>query len=248
MKGFTVEERDRVRDRIVAMAREDPRVVAAAAIGSLSEGGGDRWSDLDVGFGVTDGVALTDVLGDWTESLEAEFDAVHLFDLPRLSSIYRVFMFPGYLQVDLSFTPASEFGALGPRFKLLFGEAVERSHLEPPTADYLFGLAAHHAVRARICLERGRLWQAEYWISEIRDLALSLACHNRRLETVEARGYDQLPSEVLNQFEDALVRSVERDELLRALESAVDGLLREADEVRDLAAKVEAQLRELSVA
>jgi hypothetical protein len=248
MKGFTVEERDRVRDRIVAMAQEDPRVVAAAAIGSLSEGGGDRWSDLDVGFGVTDGVALTDVLGDWTESLEAEFDAVHLFDLPRLSSIYRVFMFPGYLQVDLSFTPASEFGALGPRFKLLFGEAVERSHLEPPTADYLFGLAAHHAVRARICLERRRLWQAEYWISEIRDLALSLACHNRRLDTVEGRGYDQLPPEVLNQFEDALVRTVDKDELLRALESAVDGLLREADEVPDLAAKVEAQLRELSVA
>jgi hypothetical protein len=248
MKLFTVEERDRVRDRIVAIAQEDPRVVAGAMIGSLSQGSGDQWSDLDLGFGVTDGVPLADVLRDWTESLQAEFDAVHLFDLPRLSSIYRVFLFPGYLQVDLSFTPASEFGALGPRFKVLFGEAVERSHIEPPSAEYLFGLGAHHAVRARICLERGRLWQAEYWISEIRDFALSLACQNRQLEAVEGRGFDQLPSEVLNQFEEALVRSVDRDELLRALESAVDGLLREADDVRDLAAKLEAQLRELSVA
>ena len=242
---FTVEERDRVRDRILTIAREDSRVVAGAMIGSLAQGGGDRWSDLDLGFGVADGVPLAEVLDDWTETLERELDAVHLFDLPRLSSIYRVFLFPGSLQVDLSFTPASEFGALGPRFRVLFGQAVERSHIEPPTAQYLFGLGAHHAVRARICVERGRLWQAEYWISECRDLALSLACRRRGLEAVEARGYEQLPAEVLNRSEDALVRSVDREELLRALESAIDGLLAEADEVRELASKVEAQLRDL---
>jgi hypothetical protein len=242
---FTVEERDRVRDRILAIAQADPRVVAGAMIGSLAQGSGDRWSDLDLGFGVADGVPLAEVLDDWTETLERELDAVHLFDLPRLSSIYRVFLFSGCLQVDLSFTPASEFGALGPRFRVLFGQAVERSHLEPPTARYLFGLGAHHAVRARICVERGRLWQAAYWISELRDLALSLACRRRGLEAVEGRGYEQLPAEVLNRSEDALVRSVDREELLRALESATDGLLAEADEVRELAAKVEAQLREL---
>ena len=242
---FTVEERDRVRDRILAIARKDSRVVAGAMIGSLAQGSGDRWSDLDLGFGVADGVPLSEVLDGWTETLERELDAAHLFDLPRLSSIYRVFLFPGCLQVDLSFTPASEFGALGPRFKVLFGQAVERSRLEPPTARYLFGMAAHHAVRARICVERGRLWQAEYWISELRHLALSLACRRRGLDAVEGRGYEQLPAEVLNRFEDWLVRSVEREELLRALESATDGLLAEADEVRELAAKVEAQLREL---
>jgi hypothetical protein len=243
---FTVEERDRVRDRILAIAREDSRVVAGAMIGSLAQGSGDRWSDLDLGFGVADGVPLAEVLDDWTATLERELDAIHLFDLPRLSSIYRVFLFPGCLQVDLSFTPASEFGALGPRFRVLFGQAVERSHLEPPTARYLFGLGAHHAVRAHFCVERGRLWQAAYWISELRDLALSLACRRRGLEAVEGRGYEQLPAEVLTRSADALVRSVDRDELLRALESAIDGLLQEADEVRELAAKVEAQLRGLA--
>jgi hypothetical protein len=34
--------------------------------------------------------------------------AVHLFDLPFLSSLYRVFLLPGSLQVDLSFTPAAD--------------------------------------------------------------------------------------------------------------------------------------------
>jgi hypothetical protein len=43
------------------------------------------------------------------------------------------------------------------------------------------------------------------------------------------------------------VTSLTRDELLRALCSAIDGLLREADEVRELAEKVEPQLRDLQV-
>jgi hypothetical protein len=42
------------------------------------------------------------------------------------------------------------------------------------------------------------------------------------------------------------VHSLQRGELLRALALAVDGLLREAVDVADVAAKVEPQLRELT--
>lgn len=42
------------------------------------------------------------------------------------------------------------------------------------------------------------------------------------------------------------MRSLQKDQLLRALSRAIDGLLREADEVRELASKVEAQLRQLT--
>jgi hypothetical protein len=44
------------------------------------------------------------------------------------------------------------------------------------------------------------------------------------------------------------VTSLERDELLRALGYAIERLLREGDEVQELAAKVEPQLRKLTVA
>ena len=40
----------------------------------------------------------------------------------------------------------------------------------------------------------------------------------------------------------------DRDELLRALACAIEGLLREGDEVQELAAKVEPQLRMLTAA
>ena len=118
---FTVEERDRVRDRIIEVAKADPRIVSGAMVGSLisSSWGGDHWSDLDLTFALEDDVSLAEVLADWTSRLEAEFGAVHLFDLPHLSTLYRVFLLRGNLQVDLSFTPKADFGGRGPKFKLL---------------------------------------------------------------------------------------------------------------------------------
>jgi hypothetical protein len=147
----------------------------------------------------------------------------------------------------LSFTPASKFGATGPKFKLLFGSSVESPYAQPPPAQELFGYAVHHALRARFCIERGRYWHAEYWISAARDYALSLACRRRGLPVYHGRGFDDLPTEVRDVFIHSLITSLERDELLRALGVVINGLFGEADEVRELAIKVEAQLRELAI-
>src|SRR5215212_5631136 len=245
---FSVSDRDRIHDYVLQLAASDARVVAGATVGSLALGGGDRWSDLDLTFAVADNVPVPEVLEDWTRNLVQELDAVHLFDLPSGASIYRVFLLPGCLQFDLSFTPASKFGAAGPKFKLIFGTSVEKPYSLPPSAHELFGYAVHHALRARFCIERGRFWQAEYWISATRDYALNLACLRHGLPANNGRGFDDLPSDVRDSLRGALVLSLERDELLRALGCAIEGLLREGDTVQELAAKVEPQLRELMVA
>ena len=242
---FSVSDRERVRDWTLERASADSRVVAAAVVGSLAFDAGDRWSDLDLTFAVADGAAISTVLEDWTRGLASEFGAIRLFDLPSGATIYRVLLLPGCLQFDLSFTPASEFGAIGPRFQLLFGQAADKPHIGPPSAEELFGYAVHHALRARFCIERERRWQAEYWISGVRDYALSLACRRREIPARYGRGYDDLPADVRDAFLAALVRSLDREELLRALGVAVAGLLNEAHEVRDLATRVEPRLREL---
>ena len=59
---FSIEDRDRVREHVLALAEADPRVVAAAVVGGLADGAGDRWSDLDLTFAVADTVPLDDVL------------------------------------------------------------------------------------------------------------------------------------------------------------------------------------------
>lgn len=246
---FRVEDRNRIRDRVLELAASDARVVAGAVVGSLALSEGDRWSDLDLTFAVAPGVPVLDVLTEWTRTLLGEFDAVHLFDLPAGASLYRVFLFPGCLQVDLSFTPASAFGATGPKFRLLFGDAVEKPYTPEQSPQELFGYAVHHALRARFCLLRGRVWQAEYWISGIRDNALALACLRHGLPSRNGRGYDDLPADVRVPFTEALARSLEPDELLRALTAAIDGLLREASLSPDLRAMTDAvqpQLRELT--
>src|SRR5262249_9081107 len=152
------------------------------------------------------------------------------FDLPSGPSIYRVFLIPDCLQFDLSFTPASKFGATGPKFKLIFGTSVQKPYNPQLSAHELFGYSVHHALRARFCIERGRTWQAEYWISSLRDYALNLACLRRGLPANNGRGFDDLPADVRSIFMGTLVTSLERDELLRALTGAIEGLLHEADE------------------
>jgi hypothetical protein len=240
---FSVQDRERVHNRILEFAASDERVVAGAVVGSLALNEGDRWADLDLTFAVADDVPLLDVLDEWTNRIAEEFDAVHLFDVPSGTSIYRVFLLPGCLQFDLSFTPASTFGAAGPKFKLLFGNSIEKPFAQPPSAHELFGYAVHHALRARFCIERGRFWHAEYWISSTRDYALSLACRHRDLPASYGRGFDDLPHDVRDWFGGALVTSLERDELMRALGCVIEGLLRVGDEVQEMAATVEPQLR-----
>jgi predicted nucleotidyltransferase len=103
---FTVEERNRIHERILEIAHADQRIVAGAVVGSLATGEGDRWSDLDLAFGVLPENQTLDVLDSLTAPLVREFSAVPLFDLPHRESTFRVLLLQGCLQVDLSVTPA----------------------------------------------------------------------------------------------------------------------------------------------
>jgi hypothetical protein len=206
-------------------------------------GGGDRFSDLDLTFGVADHTPVADTLDDWTRTLGDESGAVHLADLERGTTIYRVFLLPDALQFDLSMTPAAQFRPAGPRFRLLFGEiAADEAESSTPVgglfiptpivAGDLFGWGVIYALHARACIERGRLWQAEHYIGAVRDHALSLACLREGLPAMQARGYDDLPAETLAQFADAHVGATEPGALRAALTAAVRALMHEGAEAR----------------
>jgi hypothetical protein len=235
--------RDRVREYLLGLAESDSRVVAAATIGSLAQGPGDRWSDLDLTFGVASESSVADVLDDWTRLLSEEFAALPLLDLARGDLVYRVFLLADWLQVDLSFAPES-VRQTGPAFSVLFGEhSVE---LAPtPSAEELFGWAVLYARHAMVAVARGQWWHAEYCVSCVRDYALTLACLRRDLPTGYGKGFDRLPEDVRERFGDALVRSLEREELERALAAAVTGLMREASDV-GVAKTLEGPLRDLA--
>ena len=231
---FTVEQRDALRDRVLQLAEEDERVVAGAVVGSLALGDGDRFSDLDLTFAVIDDVSVVEVLADWTRTLADELGAVHLCDLERAPTIYRVFLFPDALQFDLSLTPAAEFRPLSPRFRLLFGETApgEPTLSAPPVAADVFGWGVIYALHSRSCFERGRLWQAEHYVGAVRDRALTLACLREGVPAVQARGYDDLSKETLARFDLTHIGALEPASLHAALAGAVVALLREGLEAR----------------
>ena len=217
-------------------------MIAAALVGSLATGAGDRWSDLDLTFALKDGADPSAVLRRLAEPLVDGQRSVHLFDLPFRSSLYRVLLLPNCLQVGLSVTPAAGFGAISPNFKLLFGTAREQPTTEGPAGNLLFGYAVHHAARARFCIERDRLWQAQYWISGLRDHALSLACLKRDLPPQHGRGLHQLPSATKAQAADSLICALNRQELKPALNAAIDLLQAESDCVSQVSSAAASQL------
>ncbi len=242
---FTVEQRDALREHLLRLAREDERVVAGAAVGSLAVDEGDRFSDLDLAFAIANHVPVAEVLNEWTRTLIEELGAVQLADLERGPTIYRVFLLPDALQFDLSMTAAAQFRPAGPRFRLLFGETASgESEVFPPSVAEglfiptppvdreLFGWGVIYALHARACIERGRLWQAEHYVGAVRDHALSLACLYEGLPAVQARGYDDLSAETLARFEAAHVGAVEPGALRAALAAAVLALLHAGAEAR----------------
>lgn len=240
---FSVEQRDALRDRVLRLAADDDRVVAGAAVGSLAVDGGDRFSDLDLTFGVDDRVPVTEVLEAWTATLADELSAVVLADLGRGPAIYRVFLLPDALQFDLSMTPAAQFRPAGPRFRLLFGStaAGDPAAAAPPgglfiptpaVATDIFGWGVIYALHARACIERRRLWQAEHYVGAVRDHALSLACLRNGLPAVQARGYDDLPADTLAKFEGTHVESLELEHLRAALSAGMRALLDEARQAK----------------
>lgn len=242
---FSRGERDKVRDCLLELARADAGITGAALRGSLATGSEDDWSDIDVAFAI--GGDLGPVIARFTAKLYGTFGAIHHWDTRWGPILYRVFLLPHWLEVDIAFTPASEFGPRGPNWRTLFGDTVPFKPVAPPRAEDLAGRAWHHVRCARAQIERGKPWQAEWLISGIRDNILALACLRGGEVPRQARGADSLPRGVTHAVEEALVRSLDEVELRRALRAAANALAAELSRTNPtLASRLAPMLRELT--
>jgi hypothetical protein len=244
---FTSDHRDAVRRQLLGLAERDPRITGAALTGSAADGREDHWSDIDLFFGVADQVALDRVLADWSGHLYGTLGALHHFDVKAPGAVYRAFLLPSCLEVDLGFTPADQFGPVGPHFRAVFGAVAQPLPATLADPGQLIGLAWHHVLHARSCIERHQPWQAEYWISGIRDQTLALACLRFGQPPDYAKGADAVPVAVTGELEDALVHSLELEELRRALRVAATRLLLELSATDAVQARrLEGPIRELA--
>ena len=242
---FTPEERDRVRERVFELARADGRVSGAALTGSAAIDAVDRWSDVDTSFGIADGADPEAVLADWTAQLERDPGVAHYWDLRVAPTIYRVLLMPGGLELNIAVTPADQFGAQGPKFRLLFGESVERPPPAPPDLEEMFGYGWLYVLVVRTAVERGRLWQATHFLNALREQTLALACVRFDEPHAYARGVHLLPPELVAPYEETLVGTLDPSELRRALRAATELFLGEVEVANpELAGRLRAPLSE----
>ncbi len=77
---LTPEQREGLRAALIARAQADVRITGAALTGSASVGRRDRWSDIDLAFGIADGTQLAEPLADWIAHMDLAHGAVHHLD------------------------------------------------------------------------------------------------------------------------------------------------------------------------
>lgn len=228
---FSIPEREALRDRLVAAARSDDRITAAAVVGSGARGGEDAWSDIDLALRLADGLAPDDVAAGWTTRMYERAGAVDHHDVWSGCALFRVFLLRSSLQVDLSFWPAGAFAPSDASFRLLFGEANEPRPAPAPAPGVLVGMGWLYALHARSSIARGRPLQALHMINGVREQAITLACVRHELPAQHGRGVDDLPADLRQRLAHTLVRELDEPELRRAFTASVGALLDEAQRI-----------------
>jgi hypothetical protein len=243
---FTIDERNKIRDWILDAGLRDDRISGGAVTGSGALNAEDAWSDVDVAFGVKAEADANAILSDWTVRLQHEVGLLHHFDLQAGSAVYRVYLLPKGLELDVGLWPAAQFGAAGEKFRSVFGQTAEITSPSSVSLDHLIGLCWHHALHAHAAIARSKPWEAEYYVSALRDHALEIACLRYGLPAIYARGTDDLPREVTRPFETGLARSLETEELQRALEETTGAFLDEVSRSKpELSTALSSVIREI---
>lgn len=223
---YSKEFRSNVQDVIIDLAKRDKRITDCAVVGSEAISQNDDWSDIDLTFGVSDDVDITVILSDWNCIMAKQFDAHVLFDLPHRQSIYRVYLLPNALQVDLSFTPTKYFGALTKKFKLIYGN-VKRQEIVPiPEYKTIYGYAVLYALKTRCALERMKVWQSYYYLGKYREYIMQLKCIEVNVDSKDGRGYGDLPTSFLTDIQQSLTSKMDTDSIRDSLSKLTKVFLR----------------------
>lgn len=222
MGMFSIADRERLREDLIATARTDEGVVGAALVGSAATGREDAWSDIDLMLQIRDGADPGAVAERWTADFYARHGAVHHLDVVAGGVLYRVFLLESSLQVDVSFWPHDQFRATEPGFKVVFGTPNPSTEPKAPDPAQMIGMGWLCALHARSAIERGRHWQAAMMLDRLRDELLALACVRHGLNHHHGREADRLPPEVLEALHHARAVSVDSAALIRSKRALLD--------------------------
>jgi predicted nucleotidyltransferase len=216
MALYTPEERDDVARLLTELLAADERIARAELSGSGVNGYTDRWSDVDLAVTLGEGVDQQEVADAWIARVYDALPVVHHFAVSFGEEHVRGFLLENLLEVDIGFRPAV---------------APDGDWPGPDPASEA-GFAWHDVLHAAVAVARGRPWRAQYYIGVVRWRTLALATDRLGLMFGEFKDVDDLPAELRGALADTLPRSLEPDELLRALRAAMHAFLDELRQTR----------------
>jgi hypothetical protein len=213
---FTPEERAALAALLVELLREDDRMHSAELSGSGVDGYTDRWSDVDLFATVIESADPKVVADAWVPRVYEALPVVHHFAVAFGDHHVRGFLLENLLEIDVGFQRA----------------VAEEGDWPGPDPDSEAGFGWHDALHAGVAIARRRPWRAQYYVGLLRWRTLALASDRLGLDFSEFKGVDDLPVDALGRLEDALPRSLETGELLRAARAATDAFVAELRHAR----------------
>lgn len=225
---FTPDERERLRGELISVAQKDPNLSGAAHTGSGASLKLDRWSDIDLALCLKQDASHERVVAEWTELLYGHHGAAAHVDVMRGPTLFRVFLLENTLQVDVAFWRVEDFAPIGPNFRLIFGEARPPQQAPQANPMSVIGMAWLYALHVRSSLARGRILQAEYMLSGMRNHVCELMCLRSGVIPHQGRGLDDLPAPERDTAAACIPLSLEPSELKRAFQRTMRALLAEA--------------------
>ena len=243
---FTPDDRERVLEKVLDLARADHRLDAAVLTGSLGSGKEDRWSDIDIAFVVSEVETCPQVTGDWVDLCEGQFDVAHRYEIAFGTTLVRGFLLRDGLELDLAFTPAADFVVWGP-VRVMFDRsgsatrAAEQPQAWAITPDWSgeAGFGWHDVVHACAAANRNRPWQAIFYLQRVRNRTLALASQRHGHDAEEFKHVDDLPENERDPLLESLVGNLDQTSLIAAIEVATNGFVTELQRGNpDLAARL----------
>jgi predicted nucleotidyltransferase len=248
---FSPSDREAVLARAIQLLDADPRVEAAVITGSIGAGRADRWSDFDLGAVIASDAECEEVAADWEAMAYREWPVAHHYATEFGSTLVRGFLLRNGLLADMAFTPIGDFAAWAP-VRVAFDRSgattkvAEEWKAWTPTPDWRgeAAFAAHDVLHACSAANRGRGWQALYFLQRIRNRTLSLASERHGLDADDLVHADELPQAEVEGLIDTLVTDLETPTLLEAIDLATRAFLDELHRGdRELADRLEEPLR-----
>jgi hypothetical protein len=232
---FTPDERERLRGELVSAAEKDANLCGAAHTGSGAAARLDRWSDIDLALCLKPDAPHDQVIAEWTDRLYRKHGAVAHVDVMRGATLFRVFLLRNTLQADVAFWRAEDFGAIGPNFRLIFGQTKYDATSPRPAPQAnplgLIGMAWLYALHVRSSLARGRVLQTEYMLSGMRNHVFELTCSRCGVVAQQGRGLDDLPAAERDAAAECVARSLDPAELKRSFQNTMQALVSEIGHV-----------------